>query len=593
MNASGTVGFSASYTPTSIQGVLGSGVLRGNGSSVVEFVHNGLLPPEGNGYFDGFANYGINDAGQMLFRGNLGGASGGGDDDTGFYRGDGVGIVRIVRQGQAVPVGGGKFDFLDTNPAMNNLGQVAFGSSLIDTAQNNGMFLGSGGAITQIARRGQAVPLGVGTFSSFGSPAINDAGQVAFIAFTEGAGVTSSNDGGLFLYDSVAGIVKVAREGDSLLGSTITKVQFAESGRNNVDGLRGLNELGQVAYDFTLADGRRGIAIGTVVALPTFDADFDNDSDVDGRDFLIWQRGNGRTGAAATNEAGNADGDSDIDGADLTAWRSRFGAAPSTAAVSAVPEPNSLAHLGLGLFVPGLLGRLRRKTFEDMARGCAGVESGARFSFRVPWAAVMFRSFGVVPAAGLSARMGAAKLLLPLGGRTIIERVLASWTASGVTRTVVVVRPGDAALVERCRQLDVDVVVPRRAPIDMKASVAAAIEHIEAAYAPAASDAWLLAPADTPRLSAQAIDAVLAAYDSAHPTAVAPTFEGLRGHPLLLPWMSAADVRRLGPDEGVNALVARLPVREVEWCDASIVRDLDTPAEYALLETEAVCPAFD
>lgn len=189
--------------------------------------------------------------------------------------------------------------------------------------------------------------------------------------------------------------------------------------------------------------------------------------------------------------------------------------------------------------------------------------------------------------------MGAAKLLLPVGGRTVIERVLASWAASGVTRTVVVVRPGDAALVERCREWDVDVVVPRRAPVDMKASVMAAIAHIGAAYAPAATDAWLLAPADMPGLSARAIDVVLAAYDAAHPTAVALAFEGRRGHPLLLPWKSAADVRLLQPDEGVNALAARLPVREVAWRDASIVRDLDTPADFALLTAEELCPACD
>ena len=58
----------------------------------------------------------------------------------------------------------------------------------------------------------------------------------------------------------------------------------------------------------------------------------------------------------------------------------------------------------------------------------------------------MFRSFAVVPAAGRSERMGAPKLLLPLGDSTVIEHVLAAWTASPVTRTVVVVRADDAEL---------------------------------------------------------------------------------------------------------------------------------------------------
>jgi molybdenum cofactor cytidylyltransferase len=61
----------------------------------------------------------------------------------------------------------------------------------------------------------------------------------------------------------------------------------------------------------------------------------------------------------------------------------------------------------------------------------------------------MFRSFAIVPAAGRSARMGAPKLLLPLGDRPVIDWVLAAWTASRVTRTVVVVRADDAPLLER------------------------------------------------------------------------------------------------------------------------------------------------
>ncbi|MBA3484780.1 MAG: autotransporter-associated beta strand repeat-containing protein [Pirellulales bacterium] len=76
----------------------------------------------------------------------------------------------------------------------------------------------------------------------------------------------------------------------------------------------------------------------TVAAAPIADADFDNDGDVDGADFLTWQQGLGLTGAAATNAAGNADGDMDVDGDDLAVWRTEFGPA-AVAGVGAVPEP--------------------------------------------------------------------------------------------------------------------------------------------------------------------------------------------------------------------------------------------------------------
>ena len=67
------------------------------------------------------------------------------------------------------------------------------------------------------------------------------------------------------------------------------------------------------------------------------DADFDGDNDVDGADFLIWQRG---LGVGATNAAGNADGDADVDAADLAIWKTQFGTGvPAVGAIGAVPEP--------------------------------------------------------------------------------------------------------------------------------------------------------------------------------------------------------------------------------------------------------------
>ena len=44
--------------------------------------------------------------------------------------------------------------------------------------------------------------------------------------------------------------------------------------------------------------------------------------------------------------------------------------------------------------------------------------------------------------------MGAAKLQLPWGEGTVVERLLAAWHGSGVTRTLVVVGPYDRALAD-------------------------------------------------------------------------------------------------------------------------------------------------
>ena len=63
-----------------------------------------------------------------------------------------------------------------------------------------------------------------------------------------------------------------------------------------------------------------------------YSADFDMDADVDGNDFLIWQRGLRPSGAAPAD--GDADNDDDVDNADLTLWKSQYGSGASVAAAT-------------------------------------------------------------------------------------------------------------------------------------------------------------------------------------------------------------------------------------------------------------------
>jgi len=87
------------------------------------------------------------------------------------------------------------------------------------------------------------------------------------------------------------------------------------------------------------------------------DPDFDNDGDVDGQDFLTWQR---NVGVGTTNATGDADGNSIVNGADLAAWRAEFGPA-AAAAVGSVPEPTSAA---LAMLVGGLAALVGRGTVK-------------------------------------------------------------------------------------------------------------------------------------------------------------------------------------------------------------------------------------
>jgi hypothetical protein len=107
---------------------------------------------------------------------------------------------------------------------------------------------------------------------------------------------------------------------------------------------------------------------------PVEDADFDNDGDVDGEDFLTWQRGITPTGnTSATNDTGDADDDGDVDANDLEIWRTEFG----TPQISAVPEPASGGITALALL--GLTAFARRR--ETIAGSYAGTRVEKSSSF--------------------------------------------------------------------------------------------------------------------------------------------------------------------------------------------------------------------
>jgi predicted outer membrane repeat protein len=72
-------------------------------------------------------------------------------------------------------------------------------------------------------------------------------------------------------------------------------------------------------------------------------ADFDDDGDADGSDFLTWQRNLGVTAPNGVHENGDADLDGDIDSADLAALTRQFGAPECLDAVFAVSSSHATA----------------------------------------------------------------------------------------------------------------------------------------------------------------------------------------------------------------------------------------------------------
>jgi molybdenum cofactor cytidylyltransferase len=192
--------------------------------------------------------------------------------------------------------------------------------------------------------------------------------------------------------------------------------------------------------------------------------------------------------------------------------------------------------------------------------------------------------FTIIPAAGLSQRMGQPKLLLPWGDKTLLEHMLTLWSQCHVTRILLVIAPEDTALHSIANKYACDMVIPAERPVDMKASVWAGIAHLEQYLHAAEHDAILLAPADMPFLSPLIVQHLCQHYAANPASILVPTWNGKRGHPLLLPYFLAREIGNIPAELGINTWLKQKTVTELA-CEhlissEQVFADIDTPDDY-------------
>lgn len=257
-------------------------IFQGNGAELSPVVRVGDPTPEGRGVFNALgpvslATPAFNDFGQVAFYSSEPNPSDPTERLAGLYVVDQRTSYRIARKGDAIPGGNGTFrnvpgDFRESLEAFNNQGQVAFSASVetgVPGAEvEYGLFRGSADQLVEVFRTGETTPDGNhffatsrfsdGTFND--QLAINDRGQLAFTAIWSDSPGGGNAGGALFFYDDSIGLIEVVRAGAEFAGSTITAFNF------NPDGL---NNQGQIAYQFVLADNRHGIAVWSPVPEPS------------------------------------------------------------------------------------------------------------------------------------------------------------------------------------------------------------------------------------------------------------------------------------------------------------------------------------
>jgi len=183
----------------------------------------------------------------------------------------------------------------------------------------------------------------------------------------------------------------------------------------------------------------------------------------------------------------------------------------------------------------------------------------------------------LVLAAGYSRRMGVFKPLLPFGGTTILERVIATVRGAGIETIRVVVGWQSERLVPVLERARVAWVHNPDYAAGMYRSLQAGVRSL-----PAEAAAFFLLPADMPLVDGRTLVRLAAEWDRRPGGILYPVRGRRRGHPPLLARAYASEILTQSPPGGLRELLARHAeeARHVECGDPGVLADLDTPEDY-------------
>ena len=189
----------------------------------------------------------------------------------------------------------------------------------------------------------------------------------------------------------------------------------------------------------------------------------------------------------------------------------------------------------------------------------------------------------LLPAAGLSRRMGTQKLLLPFGAGTVLEAVIGNLRAAGLTPILCVL---SEATLQGLRPPGEDVTVlinpaPERG---YASSLAIALDALgRAEPASLREGPFCLMLGDLPTAQAHDMARLRLAFERrpAGYTALAPYREGRFGHPIFMEGLWRARLRAAAGDRGGRGILEAHEgeVLTVEGKDG-FFEDLDTPEDY-------------
>ena len=183
----------------------------------------------------------------------------------------------------------------------------------------------------------------------------------------------------------------------------------------------------------------------------------------------------------------------------------------------------------------------------------------------------------VVLAAGNSKRMGTQKLLLPLGDKPVIAKVVDELLLCPVQSVLVVIGQDGGKIKQELPNRDVTFVPNPKPEGDMLSSVRCGLRAL-----PEKTEAVLVALGDQPAIRHELIEELILAFRKREGGIIVPVYEGRRGHPMLFASGFREEVLTRYDGVGLHGLLDAHPeeVLNVPVSTATILEDMDTPEDY-------------
>ncbi len=179
--------------------------------------------------------------------------------------------------------------------------------------------------------------------------------------------------------------------------------------------------------------------------------------------------------------------------------------------------------------------------------------------------------------AGESKRMGADKLSLPWGRRTILEQCFQTLLRSEVNELIIVLNSRNKAAQDLLRGRKASVVVNPLFKKGMSTSIRKGLQAIHSHC-----DGILVALGDQPLLKTRTINALIHAFNRGEGRIIIPSFRGTRGHPVIFHREFKRELLNLKGDVGGRSIFKSRSqdVRVIPVKSAGVIKDIDTWSAY-------------